>query len=117
MDEARQTIQEALARHLDDFILHDALYGLAFLASDLQAMTEQQQWFASYPEVQNFGYSLDSDTAAYNGQLSKARDLIKQSVATAEQADAKEDGAIWWTNAAVRESRVWQLCRSAAGSC
>jgi hypothetical protein len=32
LDDARQTIREARERRLDDIILHNALYGLAFLA-------------------------------------------------------------------------------------
>ncbi|HZW94773.1 MAG TPA: tetratricopeptide repeat protein [Candidatus Eremiobacteraceae bacterium] len=44
--EARQIIQQAQMRKLDDFIARNALYALAFLASDSPAMTEQQQWFA-----------------------------------------------------------------------
>ena len=49
-DEARQIIHEAQARKPDNFILHNALYALAFLGSDSAAMAEQQQWFAGKPE-------------------------------------------------------------------
>ena len=49
-DEARQIIHEAQARKLDDFILHNALYALAFLGADSAAMAEQQQWFAGKPD-------------------------------------------------------------------
>jgi tetratricopeptide (TPR) repeat protein len=42
-DEARQSIQEAQARKLDDFVLRNALYALAFLGADPAAMAEQQQ--------------------------------------------------------------------------
>ena len=63
-DETRQIIHEAQARKLDDFILHNALYALAFLGADSAAMAEQQQWFAGKPE-ENFGLALASDTEAY----------------------------------------------------
>ena len=53
-DEARQSIQEAQARKLDDFVLRNARYALAFLGADSAAMAEQRQWFAGKPE-ENMG--------------------------------------------------------------
>ena len=103
-DEARQIIRQAQARKLDDYILHNALYGLAFLGADSAAMTEQQQWFAGKPEYENFGLSLASDTEAYAGHLGKARELTKRAVESAIRADSKETGAIWQANAALREA-------------
>ncbi len=103
-DEARQALNEAQARKLDDYILHNALYGVAFLDADSAAMAEQQRWYASRPEYENFGLALESDTEAYAGHLSKARELTKKAVATAVRADSKENGAIWQANAAVAEA-------------
>jgi len=102
-DEARQTIQQAQARKLDSLTLHDALYVLAFLRSDSQAVAEQQQWFTGKPE-ENFGLSLASDTEAYAGRLRRARELTKQSVDSAVRADSKETAAIWKEIAAQREA-------------
>ena len=55
-DEARQTIQQAQARKLDNFFLHNALYALAFLGADSSAMAEQQQWFAGKPEKRTLDF-------------------------------------------------------------
>jgi eukaryotic-like serine/threonine-protein kinase len=107
-DEARQIIQQAQARRLDDIILHNALYALAFLASDGAAMTEQEQWFAGRPE-ENVGLSLASDTEAYAGHLRKARELTKRSVDSAIRSDSKETAAIWWEIAAQREAAFGYL--------
>ena len=115
-DEARQIIHEAQARKLDDFILHNALYALAFLGADSAAMAEQQQWFAGKPDYENFGLALASDTEAYAGHLGKARELTKRAVDSAIRADSKENGAIWQANAALRASRLRQCCGSAAVS-
>src|SRR5580698_9558214 len=76
-DEARQIIQQAQARKLDDYLGHNVLYALAFLSSDSSATAEQQRWFAAQPDVENYGLSLASDTEAYAGHLSKARELTK----------------------------------------
>jgi tetratricopeptide (TPR) repeat protein len=106
LDDARETIREAQERRFDDDILHDVLYGLTFLAADSSARAQQQQWFADHPAVENFGLSLDSDSDAYAGHLSKARQRTKQAVDSAIRADSKETGAIWWENAALREAAV-----------
>ena len=103
-DEARQVIQEAHTRKLDDFILHMQLYAVAFLASDSSTMAEQQQWFASNPGVENLGLSVASDAEAYAGHLGKARELTRRAVDSAIRADSKETAAIWWENAALREA-------------
>jgi tetratricopeptide (TPR) repeat protein len=102
-DEARQVIHEGQARKADDFVLHNALYALAFLAADSAAMAGQQQWFAGKPE-ENIGLALASDTEAYAGHVSKARELTKRAVNSAIRADSKENGAIWQAIAAQREA-------------
>jgi eukaryotic-like serine/threonine-protein kinase len=102
-DEARQSIHDAQARRLDDFILHNALYALAFLRADSAAMVEEQQWFAGKPE-ENCGLALASDTEAYAGHMVKARELTKRAVDSAVKADSKETGAIWQEIAAQWEA-------------
>jgi eukaryotic-like serine/threonine-protein kinase len=102
-DEARQVIHDAPARKLDNFVLHNALYALAFLGSDSTAMAEQQQWFVGKPE-ENMGLALASDTEAYAGHLAKARELTKRAVDSAIKADSKENGAVWQANAALEQA-------------
>jgi len=102
-DETRQAIHDGQGQRLDNFILHNALYALAFLGADSAAMAEEQQWFAGRPE-ENFGLSLASDTDAYAGHLGKARELTKRAVDSAIRADSKETGAIWQAIAAQREA-------------
>ena len=103
-DEARRIIQQAEARKLDDYILHNDLYALAFLGADSAAMAEQQQWFVGKPEYGNFGLALASDTEAYRGHLGKAQELTKRAVDSAVRADSKENGAIWQANAALEQA-------------
>jgi tetratricopeptide (TPR) repeat protein len=103
-DETRQVIHEAQTRKTDDFILHNALYALAFLGGDSGAMAEQQQWYADKLEYENFGLALASDTEAYGGHLAKARELTKRAVDSAVRADSKELGALWQAIAAQREA-------------
>ncbi len=104
LDDARKAIGEAEARKLDDYLLHSQLYALGFIAQNASALAQQLQWFAAHQGVENFGLSLASDTAAYAGQLGKARALTSQAADSAVRDDSKENGAIWWENAAIREA-------------
>jgi serine/threonine protein kinase/tetratricopeptide (TPR) repeat protein len=103
-DETRQAIHDGQGQKLDHFILHNALYALAFLGADSAAIAEEQQWFAGKPDYESFGLALASDTEAYAGHLRKARELTKRSVDSAIRADSKENGAIWQALAAQREA-------------
>jgi tetratricopeptide (TPR) repeat protein len=102
-DEALRTIQEAQTRKLDDPVLHIALYAVAFLRTDYPAMAEQRRWFTGNPAEES-GLSLASDTEAYAGLLTKARELTKRSVDSAIRADDKETGAVTLENSALREA-------------
>ncbi len=103
-DETRQTIHEAQTRKLDNDLLHNALYALAFFGFDSTAMTEQQQWYAGKPDYENEGLALASDTESYGGHLGKARELTRRAVDSAIRADSKENGAIWQGNAAIAQA-------------
>jgi len=102
-EEARQTVREAQARKMEDYILRMQLYALAFLGSDAASMAEGQKWFTGKPE-ENFGLALASDNEAYAGHLGKARELTKRAVNSAIRADSKETGAVWQANAALQQA-------------
>jgi eukaryotic-like serine/threonine-protein kinase len=95
LDETRQIVQQVEARKLDDEVFHVALYAVAFLRSDSQAMAEQQQWFTGKP-AENFGLSLASDTEAFAGHLIKAREVTKQSVDSESAQTAKRVEQSGW---------------------
>jgi eukaryotic-like serine/threonine-protein kinase len=103
-DEARQIIHEAQARKMDHSVFHTILYVLAFFADDSKEMTEQQRWFAGKADYENWGFALEADTEAYGGRLGQARELTKQAVDSAVQADSKESGAIYLTNDALQQA-------------
>jgi eukaryotic-like serine/threonine-protein kinase len=114
-DEARQTIQRAGVRKMDNCVLHSALYMLGFLNGDAAAMAEQQQWYAGKPE-ENIGISLASDTEAYAGHLRRARELTSRSVDSAIRADSKETAAVWKEIAAQREAAFGNLGEAKHGA-
>jgi eukaryotic-like serine/threonine-protein kinase len=103
-DEARQIIQQAHTRKLDDYLMRDYLYALAFLDADSNGMTEQQQWFRGQPLYENYGLALASDTEAYAGRVRKARELTEQAVASAKRADNNEGAAVYQANFALQQA-------------
>ncbi|MGA7931610.1 MAG: protein kinase [Candidatus Sulfotelmatobacter sp.] len=108
-DEARQVVQQAQARKLDNVLIRQNLYALAFVRIDSQAMAEQLRWFAGKPDYENIGLSTASDTEAYAGHLHKATELTKRSIDSAIRADSKETGAMWQEIAAQREAAFGNL--------
>jgi tetratricopeptide (TPR) repeat protein len=102
-DGARQLVYEAQRERMDGFELHTALYALAFLSEDAAGMAEEQRWFAGKSE-ESMGLALASDTEAYRGHLSQARERTARALEAAIQADNKESGAIALASAALREA-------------
>jgi eukaryotic-like serine/threonine-protein kinase len=111
IDEAQQIAQQAQAKKLDDFIVHNVLYTLDFLRGDPAGMSEQQRWSAGKPE-ENLSLALASDTEAYAGHLHRARELTRQSIDSAIRADSKETGAIFEEIAAQREAVFGNLAEA-----
>jgi serine/threonine protein kinase/tetratricopeptide (TPR) repeat protein len=111
-DEAREIIHKAQAQKLDDYILHNSSYAVAFLGTDSAAMADEQQWFAGKPDYENDGLALESDTQAYAGHLGRARELTKQAVETAIRADSKENGAIYLANSALQQAAYGDLAQT-----
>jgi len=102
-DELQNIAAQAQSRKLDNSGLWVCLYALAFIKGDDAAMAEQLRRFVAQPD-EDTAFSLASDTAAYSGHLTSARELTKRAVGSAINADSKESGAIWQAIAAQREA-------------
>ena len=103
-DETRTLLDSAPPQKMDHYLIHMAVYALAFLGADGAAMAGEEQWFAGKPQYENVGLALASDTEAYYGRLRKARKLTKRAVESAIRADSNENGAVWLATAAQREA-------------
>jgi ATP/maltotriose-dependent transcriptional regulator MalT len=66
-------------------------------------MERQIQLVRDMPGAEDWLFSQQSDTAAYSGQLTKARDFSRRAVESAQRNDLNEVAAIWRMNAALRE--------------
>jgi tetratricopeptide (TPR) repeat protein len=103
-DDAHRTLNTALDRKLDTDGIHKDLYILGSLERNTTAVAEQAAWLESNPEYENLALSLRSDTEAYAGRLSEARELTRRAAESAVHADNKEAAATWLTSAALREA-------------
>ena len=103
-EEARSLAGEAQAKKLDSSCLRLDLYQLAFLRNDAAGMTQQIAWMAGKSGVEDIGLSAAADTAAFAGQLRKARELSRQAAQSAELAKEKETAATYEAEAGLREA-------------
>jgi len=101
-EEARATLRQAIANHIDSTVFHGAMYNLAFLQNDPAAMAEQlaTAW-AGPPAISEKNQSF---TAAYRGHLSLARNLGRRAMASAKQQGANNLAAAYQMNAALVEA-------------
>ena len=104
LQDARATAERAKAKNLDFDCLHRSLYALAFLENNEGGMAEQIAWSAGKAEVENEMLGDQADTAAYAGQLAKARAFSHSVIASAESATEKQTAAGYEAIVALREA-------------
>jgi eukaryotic-like serine/threonine-protein kinase len=88
--EAGSVAQEALSKKLGTPALHLGLYLLAFLQNDAAGMARQVAWGMGRPGDEGAMSYLESETAAYSGQLDKAREFSRRAVLFATRIEQKE---------------------------
>ena len=106
LDEAKAAFDQAFAHKLDSGILRADVYSLAFLQGNASQMEQQVTWAAGKPGDEDLLLSAQSDTEAYYGRMSKARDFSRRAVESAIRADSEETAALWQVNAAMREAEL-----------
>ena len=115
LPEAKSTFDEAVAHKLDGGTLRGSMYVLAFLQGDAEQMQRQVTWGAGKPGDEDPLISAQSDTEAYYGRMSKARDFSRRAVESAIRADSKETAALWQINAALREAELGNTALASQG--
>ena len=105
-DEAQKGIDDAAARKLDDPVLHENIYTLAFVRGDTARMEEELRLATDKPGWEDLILFLHANTFAYRGQLKKARGLSHKAVESAERAGLRETAALWQSDAALREAAL-----------
>jgi eukaryotic-like serine/threonine-protein kinase len=61
-------------------------------------------WVTGKPGIEDSLFYLEADTAAYGGQMAKARGLTERAVASATHADQKETAALYAANLGIGEA-------------
>jgi tetratricopeptide (TPR) repeat protein len=115
LDEAKATFDEALAHKLDGGSLRVSMYLLAFRRGDEAQMAQQVAWGAGKPGEEDSLLSAQSDTEAYYGRMSKAREFTRRAVDSAIRNDSKETAASWQVNAALREAEIGNVALARQG--
>jgi eukaryotic-like serine/threonine-protein kinase len=106
LDDAKAAFDKALAKKMESGALGYNIYMLSFLRGDTAQMERQLAWAAGKPSVEDPMLSIQSDTEAYYGRLSRARDFSRRAVDSAVRADSKEAAAFWQVSAALREAEA-----------
>ncbi|MGA8103314.1 MAG: protein kinase, partial [Candidatus Acidiferrales bacterium] len=112
LDEARATVQEAQAHNLDNPANHLTLYNIDFLQHDAAGMEREAAAMMGKPGFEDAMLDSESDTAAYAGQFSKARELTRRASESAQRADEKETAASYEAEAAIREALVGNMSQA-----
>jgi tetratricopeptide (TPR) repeat protein len=109
LDEAKSTAQQALDHNLDGPLLQQILYDVDFLQHDAAGMERAAAGLMGKPGYGDQMLDIESDTAAYNGEFAKARELARRAVGSAQRLDEKEAAAGYKAEAALREATVGNL--------
>jgi hypothetical protein len=72
-------------------------------------MEEQLAWAADKPGQEGELLSLQSDTEAYHGRVSRARDLSRRAFDAAGRTDDREEASMWRAYTARREAEVGDI--------
>jgi len=104
LEEAQSTVEEAQARNFDSPFLRGLLYQLRFLQNDAAGMSQQAAWAEGKPGAEDALLGLEARTAAYSGELRRARGLSRQAVASAKRAEEPELAAGYEADAALGDA-------------
>src|SRR5207248_10414189 len=85
------------------------------MRGDTGQMSEHLSWSAGKPAAEDLLLSQQSDTEAYYGRLTKARDFSRRAVDSAIRADSKWTAALWQVNAALREAEFGNAAAAIKG--
>jgi serine/threonine protein kinase len=109
LDQAKALVQDSRAHHVDSPWFPLVLYNVDFLQHDAAGMERQVADATGKPGVEDQILFLESETAAYNGEFAKSRELAHRAADTAERTNEKETAAEYLGHSAVREALVGNM--------
>jgi tetratricopeptide (TPR) repeat protein len=102
-DEAKQIISQALAQKLETTAMRRTLYKVAFVQGDATTMNQQIEWANGKPD-EYVAQGWQSETAAFSGQLRKAKEFSNHAFELAERRGFKEVAAQIAVGGAARDA-------------
>jgi serine/threonine protein kinase len=104
LNEAKATCRQAQTRNLQGPWMLSDCYGLAFLNGDTGGMQNIVTSAMGKVGIEDLLLSNASDTEAFYGRRTKARELSRRAIESALRDNRKEAAAIWQLNSAMREA-------------
>jgi len=104
LDQAKATAQESRAHNLDSPWIPLVLYNVDFLERDAAGMGQQVAGAEGKTGVEDQMLLLESETAAYNGEFAKSRELTRRAADSAQRAGEKEAAGEYEAHASIREA-------------
>jgi tetratricopeptide (TPR) repeat protein len=105
-DEARRTLESAMAKGVDAYYLRLDAYQEAFLRGDDEAMRRHCDAVAGRQGEEDFLIAAQADTEACFGRMERSRELTARAAESALRAGAPEMSALWIAQAALREAEL-----------
>jgi len=112
LDEARATIREAQAHHLDPPYIHLTLYLIDFLQHDSVGMNSEARTLMVTQDYEDVMFDFESESAAYAGKFAIESELTRRAVDAAMRADEKEVAGSYQAEAALRHALVGNLAQA-----
>ena len=109
LDQAKATVMESRVHHVDSPWFPLLLYNVDFLQHDAAGMEQQVADAIGKPGVDDQILFLESETATYNGQFAKSRELTRRAADSAERTNEKETAAEYMGHSSVREALVGNI--------
>jgi serine/threonine protein kinase/tetratricopeptide (TPR) repeat protein len=103
LDEAEAVYKQAEDRKLENEMLLQCRYWLAFLKGDAAQMAQLVSAAMGKPGSEDLLLATQADTEGWYGKLNNARELTGRAMDSAQRNDAKEAAAAYQAAAALRE--------------
>jgi serine/threonine protein kinase/tetratricopeptide (TPR) repeat protein len=103
LDEAEAVYKQAEERKLENEVLFQNRYLLAFLKGDAPKMAQLASAAMGRPGTEDLLLASQADTEGWYGKLKNAHELTRRAMDSAERNDAKESAASYQAVAALRE--------------
>ena len=109
LDQAKATVQDSHAHNVDSPWFPLLLYNVDFLQHDAAGMEREVVDATGKPGIDDQILFLESETAAYNGEFAKSRELTRRAADSAERTNQNETAAEYLGHSAVREALVGNM--------